>query len=231
MSMDLSATFAILSALSVIVWVCWGVERCRARSGSRPSSAVWIFGALWFAIPSAVAASGALTDFSATPPRMLLVLPAVLAAAVAFAFSAWGKTLRDHASMAAVIGFQSFRVLPETLLMLGYEEGIVPVQMTVEGRNWDILSAVLAAAIYLRWRKANAGVPRWAAVGFSVVGVGLLDKIVGIAVLSMPTPFRVFMNEPANTFVATFPYILLPAVHVAAALGGHLIVLRKLRSE
>lgn len=130
--------------------------------------------------------------------------------------------------MAALVGFQAFRLLPETLLVLAYEEGLAPVQMTVEGRNWDIISALLAAGIYLQWRRSPVGVPRWAAIGFSAVGLGLLANIVGIAVVSMPTPFRVFMNEPANTFVATFPYILLPTVHVTAALGGHVVILRKL---
>jgi len=223
--MSLSAPFALVSSLMVIGWVCRAIERA-GGAGRRP--AVWLFGALWLTIPSAVAAAGFLTDFGATPPRMLLVLPAVLGAAALFAFSGWGRAGRDHFSMAALIGFQSFRVLPETLLMLAYGEGLVPIQMTLEGRNLDIISALLAAGIYLCWRRAPGGVPRWAALGFSVVGLGLLANIVGIAVLSMPTPFRAFWNEPANTFVATFPYILLPTVHVAAALGGHLIVLRKL---
>lgn len=224
-----SAAFAFGSALLVIGWVCWGLRTALRRAGKADSAAVvWLFGAAWLAVPSAVGLSGVLADFSATPPRMVLVLPTILATVSAFVYSGWGRALRDQCSMAVLIGFQSFRVLPETLLAMAYHEGLAPVQMTVEGRNWDILSAVSAAAIYLRWRGALGGVPRWATIGFSVVGLGLLANILSIAMLSMPAPFRVFMNEPANTFVATFPYILLPAVHVAAALGGHFLVLRKL---
>jgi hypothetical protein len=37
---------------------------------------------------------------------------------------------------------------------------------------------------------------------------------------------RVFMNEPANTWITRLPYILLPGVLVQAALCGHLLVLR-----
>jgi hypothetical protein len=223
--MTASAIFAIASALLVIDWVCRSILATQVR---RKPGAVYLFGALWFAIPSAVAASGFLADFDSTPPRMFFMLVAVLLASSAFAFSRWGTALRDRFSLAALIGFHAFRVMPEALLLLAFHQGLAPIQMTLEGRNWDVLSAILAACVFVRWRNAPGGVPRWAALGWSVLALGLLANIVGIAVLSMPTAFRQFHNEPANTFVASFPYILLPAVHVTAALAGHLLVLRKL---
>ena len=219
-----SAAFAILSSLAVVVWVCFAIGRARAASGA----ALVLFGALWLGGPSVVAASGFLADFSATPPRMFFVLFAVLGAAAAFSFSAWGSAAARHYSMAALIGFHAFRFMPETLLLLAHREGLAPVQMTLEGRNFDVLSAILALAVYMVWRKSSTGVPRWAAVVWSATAFGLLVNIVGTAVLSMPTPFRMFHNDPANTFVASFPYILLPTVHVAAAIAGHLLVLRRL---
>lgn len=222
--MSASFLFSIVSGLLVVGWVCGALLRA---PGARCRKCIVGFGVVWLAAPSAIAASGALADFAATPPRMLLVLPAVLTASSVFAFSPRGRALLDHVSTASLIGFQAFRFLPETLLGLAYAEGLAPVQMTAAGRNWDALTAVLAAAVWLAWRR-EGDVPRWAAVGWSLIGLGLLANILVIAVLSMPTPFRVFMNEPANRFVATFPYILLPAVHVAAAIGGHLLVLRKI---
>lgn len=226
--MQPSAVFAFASAVFVVVWVCWALYRALRDVGRSANAPVTAFGIVWLALPSAAAGSGFLANFESTPPRMMLVLPAVLGASLVFAFSPWGAALRDRFSLASLIGFQSFRFLPETLLAMAYGEGMAPVQMTWEGRNWDIATALLALAVFLLWRNASGGVPRWAAIGWSVIGLGLLTNIVAIAVLSMPTEFRVFHNEPANTFVALFPYILLPAVHVAAALGGHWIVLRKL---
>ncbi len=61
--------------------------------------------------------------------------------------------------------------------------------------------------------------------------MGLLFTIVSVAILSAPTPMRVFDNEPANTFVVTAPYVWLPAFLVQAALFGHLLVLRKLHAS
>jgi len=52
-----------------------------------------------------------------------------------------------------------------------------------------------------------------------------------IAVLSMPTPIRYFMNEPANTLVAEFPFILLPAVLVPMAYTMNIFSLRQLLAK
>jgi len=56
----------------------------------------------------------------------------------------------------------------------------------------------------------------------------LLLNILVIAVLSMPTPFRYFQNEPSNTLVAQFPFILLPGILVPIAYTLHIFSLRQL---
>jgi hypothetical protein len=65
-------------------------------------------------------------------------------------------------------------------------------------------------------------------VAWNLLGIILLFNIVGIALLSAPTPFRYFMNEPANTIAATFPFILLPGFLVPLAYGLHFLSLRQL---
>jgi len=104
---------------------------------------------------------------------------------------------------------------------------LVPVQMTFEGRNWDIVSGVSAAAV--AWLAARRQAPRWLVLLWNCVGLALLLNIVVIAVLSMPTPLRRFHNEPVNSFIAYFPYIWLPTFLVQLALFGHLLVFRWLR--
>ena len=61
---------------------------------------------------------------------------------------------------------------------------------------------------------------------WNVLGALLLANIVGVALLSAPTPFRLFMNEPANTFITRAPWVWLPAVMVLAAVMGHALVFR-----
>lgn len=43
-------------------------------------------------------------------------------------------------------------------------------------------------------------------------------------------PLRVFRQEPANVWIAAFPWVWLPAVYVAAAMIGHIVIFRTLRA-
>jgi len=99
--------------------------------------------------------------------------------------------------------------------------------MTFEGFNFDILSGILALPVgYLLSRKKSYA-PQLA-VAYNVIGMLLLVNILVIAVLSMPTPFRYFQNEPANTLVAQFPFILLPGILVPIAYSMHIFSLRQI---
>jgi len=68
-------------------------------------------------------------------------------------------------------------------------------------------------------------------IAYNFIGLALLLNIVTIAVLSVPSPFRVFMNEPANTIVTYFPIVLLPAFLVPLAYTLHFLSLKKLLSK
>ena len=54
------------------------------------------------------------------------------------------RKLIESPGLAWLIGLQVFRVAVEIFLALGYRAGFVPVQMTVEGRNWDVLTGLTA---------------------------------------------------------------------------------------
>ena len=64
---------------------------------------------------------------------------------------------------------------------------------------------------------------------WNILCLMLLINIVTIALLSAPVPFRVFMNEPANTIVTTFPFIWLPALLVPLAYGLHILSVVQIR--
>jgi hypothetical protein len=129
--------------------------------------------------------------------------------------------------LAALVGVQAFRFPLELAMHRAYEEGLMPVQMSYSGRNFDIVTgvtAILVAGLLLAGRMPAWGVRLW-----NWMGLALLVNIVVIANLSTPTPFRVFMNEPANVWISRAPFVWLPAVMVLTALLGHIVVLRRLR--
>ena len=105
----------------------------------------------------------------------------------------------------------------------------MPVQMSYSGFNLDILtgiSAIIVAIVVARRPGSLVLVRIW-----NTAGIVLLANIVTIALLSTPTPFRVFQNEPANEWIAHAPWVWLPTVFVLAAIVGHILVYRRLRME
>ena len=192
---------------------------------------IWLAGwrtaaglALWLGATGLAAYAGWLRFGPWPPPVGFVIIPGLLIT-VALAFSRWGSALMSRAGIAVLIGYQSFRILVECFLWWGHREGVVPVQMTWEGRNYDVFSGL--AALPLAWWVAT-GQPSRMLIGlWNLAGLGLLVNIVTVAVLSMPSPFRYF--SPPNLFVAQLPFIWLPTFLVTSALLGHLLVFRWLR--
>jgi hypothetical protein len=69
--------------------------------------------------------------------------------------------------------------------------------------------------------------PLWVII-WNIVGLIFLFNIVVVAVLSMPTPMQYFFNQPSNTVVATFPWILLPGILVTLAFALHLLSIKQM---
>ena len=185
--------------------------------------------ALWLALSGLLAASGLLRDFSRVPPPMLLLATAAGLITLALAASPVGTRLSSGLSVAALVGFQAFRLPLELGLDQLYHAGAIPVQMTIEGRNFDMLSGI--SALPVAWLAARKRLPTWGLLLWNLLGLGLLLNIVVIALLSTPVPFRAFFNEPANTIISELPFVWLPTVLVQAALLGHLLVFRRLWQE
>jgi len=181
---------------------------------------------LWLVITGGLAGSGLLANFEGFPPPVMrLILPALVVTAL-LCGSSIGRGWVERFSLAGLIGFQAFRLPLELLMHLAAREGVMPPQMTFTGRNFDILTGLLA--VPLAWLVARGRVGSGVVWAWNVMGLGLLVNVVGVAVLSFPGPYRVFMNEPANLWIAYFPFVWLPTVLVPLALAGHLLVARKL---
>lgn len=181
--------------------------------------------ALWLGLTALLAARGVLADFSTLPPRMMLVLLPPLVCSLVLTFHPKLKESWQQLPMTWLIGFQAFRLPVEIFLWLLAQEGVAPPQMTFEGRNGDILTGLSALLIAWLWQQQ----PKWRrplALSWNLAGMALLLNIVGVAILSMPTPFQ--MLQPANTFVTQWPFVWLPALLVPLAYTGHLLALRQL---
>jgi hypothetical protein len=201
-------------------------------AGVRRAAPSWLpFAALclaaWLGFGAELAASGWLARFDARPPHFVVWLAATAFGTLALAFSGLGARLAERVGWSGLLGFQVFRLPVEWVLLELAHAGVAPPQMTLAGWNFDALSGVtapLVAWLALRGRIGARGIALW-----NALGLALLANVVSIALLSTPTPLRVFWSEPANTFVASWPWCWLPGFLVPAALFGHVVAFRKLR--
>lgn len=215
------------SAATIVIFLLTVIAVVAAFAHASPRPAYTVLGlASWLVFTAALALSGWVANFDARPPHFFALVMPTLIGTVAIAFSPLGAQLAARTGFAGLVGFQVFRAAVEWVLYQLHRDGIVPVQMTFEGWNFDVLTGLSAPLVaWLAWRGAigRRGLLLW-----NLAGLALLATIVSIAILSTPTPLRVFMNEPANTFVVHWPWVWLPAFLVPAALFGHLLAFRKL---
>jgi hypothetical protein len=181
----------------------------------------------WFILTGVLANIGFLSKFDSLPPRLLIVLFPPLLFIIILSFSSGVSQLLQRIPPAWLISIQSFRVLMEIILWMAFIDNIIPVQMTFEGRNFDILVGITAPLVaYLCFVK-KVWSPR-IAIAWNIAGLILLANIVIVSILSAPVPFRVFMNEPANTFIAHLPFVWLAAFVVPVAYWMHILSVKQL---
>jgi uncharacterized membrane protein YhdT len=169
--------------------------------------------------------SGFLSDFSTFPPKMTIILVIPLITIIWTVRTKEVKEILLHTPPESIIWIQSFRIVVEILIWRLFVDNLAPIQMTFEGRNFDILSGL--TALVVAYLVANKKISSKLVIAWNFACLALLLNIVTIAILSMPTPFRIFMNEPSNTIVARFPIVWLPALLVPLAYGLHFLSLRQ----
>lgn len=181
----------------------------------------------WLMLLAVAALAGFFMNFEALPPRPAFVL---IGTTVVIIFLLTNKTFHQiaiHVPAQSVANYQAFRVPLEIVLWLLFLNDIIPVQMTYEGYNFDVVPALLGPVIgYLVFKKKS--LPRWVGLVWNVLGILTVLTIVTIATLSIPSPIRQFMNEPSNTIIAYFPYIWLPGFLVPMALLMHFVNIKQI---
>jgi hypothetical protein len=172
-----------------------------------------------------VSGSGVL-EHAILPPPLALFLIFSLGVAALTARSSLGTRLIQGLPIAALVGVQAFRLPLELVLHAWKNQGVIPVQMTFEGHNFDIVTGVLAIATGVYLYRAGEQASRGAVLAFNVVGSALLLVVTTIAVLSSPIPLRAYHGDPALMLGYHFPYGWIVPFCVGGALFGHVLVFR-----
>ena len=222
----LATGFASLALVMAAVFVL-GVRFARVAGDrladrQRATRLALAVAAAFLGVSGALAAAGVLADVDARPPPAAVMLVLLAAGMAVVAFSRVGDRLLAW-PLGVLVGVQAFRVAVEMLLLAAHRVGAVPVEMTFEGHNFDIVTGVLAAGIGLwAWRGSP---PRWVIAAWNVLGLVLLIIVVATAARSA---FGFAETTPRLTLPTAWPGVWLPAWLVQLAFLGHLLVFRAL---
>ena len=223
----LAVVVAVAMAFPVGIWV--GTLRACGPSHAR-SAALRACGATLavLAISAALAQSGVLQP-SANGAGLMAYFAACNLGAIGLGLSPLGQRLAQALPLYALVGFHAFRLPLELVFHQWYMEGVIPVQMTYAGANFDVVTGLLALLLapLMYFEKLS----RRAAWCFNVLGTVLLINVAFIALRSSPVPLRSYTNEPPLLLALHAPYTWVLPVCVAGALFGHLLIFRHLRSS
>lgn len=228
-SVSIAALVPAMSAVLVL-----GVVAA-ARRAALPRAAVTRLGAslaaalaTWLALTFLLAERGVFRVFGSAPPRLMLLPIGALVTTLVLSRTPLFRRLTHASPLWWPVALQSFRLLLELIFLRLHREGVIPEQMTFEGRNLDILvglSAPFMALFIARWRAGRGPI-----LAYNLVSLGLLLNIVGIAVTSFPGPLDAHWSGGSSAAVANPPFVWIPALLVPLAFFGHVVSLQQIAS-
>jgi hypothetical protein len=223
----------VLLAVALTAVILLGVAGASRRSGftsverRRVTTRTAIGIAVWLGATAALASTGVFSEFDRRPPTLMVV---VVASFLLFAFATSNATATRLVRAAPphwAIALQTMRVPIELGLWALFVLGKLPVHLTFEGRNFDVVVGVTAP--FVAFALARGWIGKRIAIAWNVGSLAALVNIVGMAVTTLPGPFHLDWPGVSNVVLTTAPLVWLPTFFVPVALFGHLVSLRQLR--
>ena len=180
----------------------------------------------WLFLQSLIASSGFYLMTKTRPPHLLLAAAPPLVVIAVLLLTPSGRHFIHGMSLKWSVLIHSIRIFVEVNLYLLFLHKQVPVQMTFESGNLDILAGLTAPLIW--WAFNGRYIGRRGLLIWN--GLALLSVLnaFGRAILSTPSPLQQFAFNQPTIAILVFPFVLLPAFLVPAILFCHLAVLTKL---
>ncbi|MEO8876137.1 MAG: hypothetical protein ABI461_11160 [Polyangiaceae bacterium] len=228
---DLWAVIAMAALTAVMVALLGiGVAKIARRAGDEASasrSGILVIMALqgWLLTTAALAFTGTLSEWAARPPRLPLLTLAALLAIVFLNFTAPLKKWIASTPLHWPIAAQTFRVAVELVLFAFFMDGHVPLQLTFEGRNLDILVGLTAPV--MAWFVARKIAKPIAVFVWNVAGLAILLNTIVIAQSSVPGPMNHGWPGAPFTAIAGWPLVWLPTFLAPLAIFLHVVSLRQ----
>ncbi len=215
----------ILTTFATVAFLIQAIKAVGIRS--LPSQLLIFLLPLWIFFQAVLSIFGFYQNTDTMPPRVAIyaVLPALLTIIVFFI--CFKTSFIEKLPVGLLTLLHIVRIPVELVLLWLFFAGQVPQLMTFEGRNFDILSGILAPIVYFIAFRGKI-VNKRLLIAYNIFGLLLLANIVSIAILSGPSPFQQFAFDQPNRAILFFPFVWLPAIVVPIVLFSHLAALWKL---
>jgi hypothetical protein len=213
----ISVVFGLTTILTVAIFY-------KAANNSKP---VLIALLAWLAIQAKIGLSGFYTVTNTVVPRFILLVIPPLLVIISLFITPKGRNFIARLDIKMLTILHTIRIPVEFVLLWLSVNKVVPVLMTFEGRNFDILSGLTAPIIFyfgfIRKRIGKKAMLIW-----NFICLGLLINIVANAVLSTPYSFQKFAFDQPDIAILYFPFNWLPCCVVPLVLFSHLATIRQL---
>ena len=205
----------VVAVAAAILWAIY-----RAYQTPKAVGIAALFLTAWLGTQAALIVSGRMASlpFNGLP----FFFAPILVFGVCAGLSPAGGKIATAVPLAALVGFQAFRLPLELVLHSWVAQGTIPSTMTWTGLNWDIVSGVVALVA-----APLVGRYRGAARAANVVGFALLLNVMRVAIMSAPVPFGWHVQPPLQ-LPFHLPYALIGPICVGGALFGHVVLTRAL---
>ena len=216
-SIILKAFFFITTVLAV-----WQFYRATNKSNF-----FLLIAFVWMAIQYLLGRTDFYENERTMPPRfILLIFPPVVLIITLFLTNA-GKKFIDGLHLKELTLLHTIRIPVEIILYYLFIAKVIPIIMTFEGWNFDILAGISAIFIFYVGFVVSK-ISKRILLLWNIISLGLLINIIVIAILSAKTNFQQFGFEQPNIAIAHFPFNWLPSVIVPLVLFSHLASLRQI---
>lgn len=176
--------------------------------------------AIWFTYLSLLSYTEVLKNFD-LPPRfpLLIMLPAFVFVIVVLRLKRNTEIVKNVPLHFPVL-FESFRIPVELLLHGTFIAGLIPIQTTYSGYNFEIffaISAIIVGLLVYKGLISNKLILLW-----NIIGLCFLATILGIFMTAIFYPAFWRETSPMVSLdLGTMPYMLVPGFYVPLAIFMH----------
>ena len=226
--LSLTLLMTVLLLLTLFKAINRSTEDLNLRKSAKTKLLVGFL--IWHLYTYLIATSGILQSFE-FPPRfaLFLIVPLFLFTGI-FLYNQRSKRWIQEISITWLTSIQSFRILVETIFVLSVAQGVLHVEATIEGYNYDMVFAVTAFIIGLGlvFKKISLKVVLW----WNYTGLLILFSVIFVFVSTIYFPgLYGYENTPAPLDLTKYPYVLVAGFLMPMAVFIHVLSIVQIKNS